>query len=44
MSVLQNMYANVKYSVKIYGMISEPVCSSVFIKQGCVLSHLLFNL
>ena len=38
------MYAKVKYSVKMEGMISVPICSSVGVKQGCVLSPLLFNL
>ena len=44
LSVLQSMYTNVKYSVKIDGWVSEPICSSVGVKPGCVLSPLLFNL
>ena len=38
------MYSNVQYSVKLQGGISGPFASTVGLKQGCVLSPLLFNL
>ena len=42
--VLQSMYSQTKYAVKVDNRISEPFLSSVGVKQGCVLSPLLFNL
>ena len=44
LTVLQSMYSQVKYCVKIDGMVSKEFSSSVGVKQGCVLSPLLFNL
>ena len=42
--VLQSMYSQTKYAVKVDNRISEPFLSSVGVKQCCVLSPLLFNL
>ena len=42
-SVIDSMYSNVLYRVKIDGMLSSPIQSNVGVKQGCVLSPLLFN-
>jgi hypothetical protein len=42
--VLQHMYRNVFYTVKLDGKISTSFKSTVGVKQGCVLSPLLFNL
>ena len=42
--ILQSMYTQTKYAVKINGFISRPFASSLGVNQGCVLSALLFNL
>ena len=42
--VIENMYSSVFYCVKLNGCISEKIPSNVGVKQGCVLSPLLFNL
>ena len=44
LGVIESMYQDVLYCVKIEGYISETIKSSVGVKQGCVLSPLLFNL
>ena len=44
LNLLRNMYDKVMYSVKIDGKISKPFLSRVGVKQGCVLSPLLFNM
>ena len=38
------MYETVKYSVKLPYGLTDPICSSRGVKQGCILSPLLFNL
>jgi hypothetical protein len=43
--ILENIYKNVQYSVKLQdGTISNSFSSTVGVKQGCVLSPLLFNI
>ena len=42
--IIENMYSSVFYCVKLSGCISEKIPSNVGVKQGCVLSPLLFNL
>ena len=42
--IIENMYSSVFYCVKLNGCISEKIPSNVGVKQGCVLSPLLFNL
>ena len=42
--ILRSTYSQTKYAVKINGFISRPFASSVGVKQGYVLSPLLFNL
>lgn len=44
LNIIANMYQNVFYCVKLNGFISENINSNVGVKQGCVLSPLLFNL
>ena len=44
LSIIQNMYSDVQYRVKIDNLLSPPIESCVGVKQGCVLSPLLFNL
>ena len=44
LNVIDSMYSNVFYCVKINGYVSQPIPSSIGVKQGCVLSPLLFNL
>ena len=44
LSVIESMYSSVFYCVKLDGAISEKIPSNVGVKQGCVLSPLLFNL
>ena len=39
--VLQSMYLNIKCPVNIYGMISEPICLSAGVKQGCPWSSVI---
>ena len=43
-NVIDSMYSNVLYRVKIDGFLSMPIQSNVGVKQGCVLSPLLFNI
>ena len=42
--IIQSMYSNVTYSIKIDGELSNPFNSNKGLKQGCVLSPMLFNL
>jgi len=44
LKLLRNMYNNVSYRVKINGGITEKIESSLGVKQGCVMSPLLFNI
>lgn len=44
LSVLESMYNDVQYSVKLPSGVSNKFSSSIGVKQGCVLSPLLFNL
>ena len=44
LSVLENMYNNVSYTIKLAEGITTPITSNVGVKQGCVLSPLLFNI
>ena len=44
LSVLQNLYANDKASVQIDGKMSEPFNINQGVRQGCVMSPLLFNI
>ena len=41
---LNSMYKSVKYCIKMQGGYADPIESFVGLKQGCVLSPLLFNL
>ena len=43
-NVIDSMYKNVFYRVKHNGYLSQKIPSNVGVKQGCVLSPLLFNL
>ena len=42
--ILRNMYSEVNYSIKLPYGLTDPITSSTGLKQGCVLSPLLFNL
>ena len=42
--ILENMYSEVNYSIKLPYGLTDSVPSSTELKQGCVLSPLLFNL
>ena len=44
LNIIENMYQNVLYRVKMNGFTSQNITSNVGVKQGCVLSPLLFNL
>ena len=44
LDVIDSMYQNVLYRVKVDGYLSQTISSSIGVKQGCVLSPLLFNL
>ncbi|KAL5005625.1 hypothetical protein ScPMuIL_016783 [Solemya velum] len=44
LSTIQNLYSKVLYAVKVNGRLSDDIISNVGVKQGCVLSPLLFNL
>jgi hypothetical protein len=44
LNFIQDMYSNVSYSIKLNGVYSPSFNSNVGVKQGCVLSPLLFNL
>ena len=43
-NVIESMYCDVSYRVKLNGALSSKITSDVGVKQGCVLSPLLFNL
>ena len=43
-NVIESMYSDVSYRVKLKGSLSSKITSNVGVKQGCVLSPLLFNL
>lgn len=43
-NIIDSMYSNVLYRIKVDGFLSPPIKSNVGVKQGCVLSPLLFNL
>ena len=38
------MYKMVEYCIKVHGGFTDPIQSLLGLKQGCVLSPLLFNL
>ena len=44
LAIIQNMYADVSYCVKLDKGLTENIPSNSGVKQGCVLSPLLFNL
>ena len=44
LNVIDSMYDNVLYRVKIDGYLSPQISSSIGVKQGCVMSPILFNL
>jgi hypothetical protein len=44
LGVIQNMYSDVSYSVKLKESCSPSFQSNIGVKQGCVLSPLLFNI
>ena len=44
LSIIQSMYSKVSYCIKVNGSLGPNFDSSVGVKQGCVLSPLLFNL
>ena len=43
-NILKDMYSEVRYSVKLRSGLTDPFLSNIGVKQGCILSHLLFNL
>ena len=43
-TMIESLYSNVYYCVKLNGVVSDKISSNVGVKQGCVLSPLLFNL
>ena len=44
LQVIQSMYSNVQYCVKINSCVTESFTTNIGVKQGCVLSPKLFNL
>lgn len=42
--MLENMYSEVNYSIKLSYGLTDPIPSTAGLKQGCILSPLLFNL
>ena len=44
LKLLQNMYNSVSYRVKVNGGITDKIESTIGVKQGCVMSPLLFNI
>ena len=42
--VIKSMYSTVEYSVKLSTGLTKSLSSNVGVKQGCILSPLLFNL
>ena len=44
LNIIESMYASVFYCVKLNGCLSDKIPSDVGVKQGCVLSPLLFNI
>ena len=41
--IIKNMYSTVKYSVKLSSGLTKPFSSNVGVKQGYIISPLLFN-
>ena len=41
---IKAMYETVEYCIKVHGGFTDPIQSLLGLKQGCVLSPLLFNL
>ena len=43
-NIIKAMYSVVKYSVKLQSDLTDPFLSNIGVKQGCILSPLLFNI
>ena len=43
-NIIKAMYSEVTYSVKLQSGLTDPFSSNIGVKQGCILSPLLFNL
>ena len=43
-NIIKAMYSEVKYSVKLQSGLTDPFSSNIGVKQGCILSPLLFNI
>ena len=44
LNIIESMYKDVYYRIRVDGGLTEEFPSSVGVKQGCVLSPILFNL
>ena len=44
LNILDSMYSSVNYCIKLNGYLSNSIPSNVGVKQGCVLSPVLFNM